>query len=1125
VICPGCRRENPAGFQFCGFCGAPLPEAAPAATGEERKIVSVLFCDLVGFTASSERADPEDVRARLRPYHARVRTEIERFGGTVEKFVGDAVMAVFGAPAAHEDDAERAVRAGLRVLQAIDELNSASPELDLRVRIGINTGETVVDRGARPELGEGIVAGDAVNAAARLQAAAPVGGVAVGELTYEQTRRVFEYEQLEPVQAKGKTEPLGAWRPLASRAAFGSDVTRTHGGLFVGREGELDRLRQALEDTLQNRGGRLVMIVGEPGIGKSRLLAEFQSHVETLRPAVTWRQGRCLPYGDGIAFWALGEIVKAHAGIYESDSTQAATDKLDAVLPELEERPWLRSRLLPLLGIDAGQGVSREESFTAWGRFLETIRPEGAVIVFEDLHWADLALLDFLSHLTEGIARTRQLVVCTARPELYDRRAEWGDGGRSSQIIALEPLSDAQTAVLVSSLVEHIPAKETRRLILDRAEGNPLYAEEIVRLLADQDLLAAQPGEVPVPDSLNALIAARLDTLSTERKSLLQDGAVLGNIFWPAALVVMGPRGPDEVEAALRELGRKEFVRPSDGQLMQGELDYAFWHALIRDVAYSQISRAQRVDRHRLAAEWIEGRAGERIGDLADVISHHYLAALDLSRALGLEAPELEAGAIRYLALAAERTLSLDVSSAEASLAKALDLAPVDHPDRPMLLERWGEAAEQLGRLREATVAVEEATGLYRARGDLVSAGRALTALSHMLARAGDPRREQLLQEALGLLDTEPPGPELIAAYTQLAAREYVESAYRLAISAADKALALARELGLDPPARALGFRGGSRACLGDPRGIEDMRHALELAVAQGKGRDAAVIYNNLAIELLPYEGPIAALAACRDAIEFSTRRGITEFALSTAGMRADHLLELGRIDEALAQAADSATRAAASGAVPELIESRAVELGIRAERGEYEQARRDADELIAVARAGGEPQQLIAGLAIGALVHVLDRERSRALLVELEQTPQVREDHNYVIHLPALVRCALAAGDRALAARLVEGVPSRTPLHEYSLKACRPQLEEAGGDHAAAAVGYAETVDRWWAFDRVPERAYALLGLGRCMLALGDPGAEQPLGQAADLFSSMSYRPALAETQALLEQTTAPAS
>ena len=370
----------------------------------------MLFVDLVGFTARSDNADPEDVRATLRPYHARVKREIERFGGTVEKFVGDAVMAVFGAPVAHEDDAERAVRAALRILDAIGELNE-DEELELAVRAAVATGEAVVSLGARPGEGEGIATGDVVNTAARLQGEAPVGSLVVSEDTCRATRSVIEYDELPPVLLKGKAEPVPLWRAVSARSRFGVDVDAPIAP-FVGRERELHLLEGTYERMHAESEIQLVTIVGEPGAGKTRLLAEFRSWIDDRPEFVSWRQGRCLPYGEAITFWALGEIVKAHAGILESDGPDEATQKLERAIGAVDGSAWLFDRLGPLVGL-AGAGESdREELFTAWQRFFETIAAGGPlVLLFEDLHWAD-----------SGTARVRRAArraldgFATARP-------------------------------------------------------------------------------------------------------------------------------------------------------------------------------------------------------------------------------------------------------------------------------------------------------------------------------------------------------------------------------------------------------------------------------------------------------------------------------------------------------------------------------------------------------------------------------------------------------------------------------------------------------------------------------------------------------------------------------------
>jgi predicted ATPase/class 3 adenylate cyclase len=1081
----------------------------------------------VGFTAASETADPEDVRSRIRPYHARLGQAIDAYGGTAEKFIGDAVMAVFGAPIAHEDDAERAVRAGLRILEAIEELNEQDPALSLQVRIGINSGEVVVALGARPKEGEGIVTGDVVNTASRLQGAAPVNGIAVSESTYRATDRIFDYEELEPVEVKGKAKPLAIYRPLAPRARFGSDIIRTHATPLVGRELEKPLLIGTFERSAQQHSCQLVTIVGEPGVGKSRLCAELFFHLYE-RPALTrWRQGRCLPYGEGIAFWALGEIVKAECGILESDSQAESEAKLDQALPQGDpDVAWLKARLAPLVGA-GGEPASQEESFTAWRRCVEAwAEARETILVFEDLHWADDALLSFLEHVADWTEGVPLLLLCTARPELFEQHPTFAAGLRNATTINLAPLTDEETARLISSLLKRavLPA-ETLQALLERAGGNPLYAEEFVRLLADRGQVSAAEE---VPDSVQALIAARLDTLSPERKSLLQDAAVLGKFFWAGALAEMGDREPHETEQALHELSRKELVRPVRRSSMEGEVEYAFWHLLVRDVCYAQIPRAGRAVRHRAAATWIEAKAGERAEDVADVLAHHYITALDLARAAREteETQELEAGAIRYLALAGERALALDVDRAEQALARGLELAPAGHPERAALLERWANAAQQQGRLKEANEALEEAVGLHRSRQNPLAAARTLTALSDVRSRLGDPRHEEDLAKALGLLEALPPGPELVAALAELAGRRYISGAYSEAIAVAEQALARAGQLGLPEPARALGTRGAARSHLGEPEGLEDMRRALDLAVEQGQGRVAAIQHNNYALGVWLYEGPLAALERCKEGVDFCERRGIVEFALTITAQSLTFLAELGRAEQALREAGPLAERAETARQINAFSEARAVQLHLLAERREHDQAHAAAEKLVAAARESGQSALIADAFAAAAELLLARGQPSQAqtLLVELDRVPEIRTDLYYASLLPQLVRAALAVPDAELGARLADGVEPRTPLHEHALCATHAQLKESAGDLAEAAELYAEAAERWHQFGNVPERAYALLGQGRSLAALGKPEAKKPLREARELFTSMGYKPALAKTEALLGESNAAA-
>jgi tetratricopeptide (TPR) repeat protein len=932
---------------------------------------------------------------------------------------------------------------------------------------------------------------------------------------------------------KGKTEPLSLWRAKAVRDRFGRDF-REYEIPLVGRELEKTLLIGTFERAVQQRSVQLVTIVGEPGVGKSRMVAELFAHMHAKPELIRWRQGRCLPYGEGITFWALGEIVKSEAAILESDSAAVAAAKLDAVVsPEEPERPWLLQRLAPLVGVEAASSAERQESFTAWRRFFEGLaaaRP--TVLVFEDLHWADEALLAFLEHQAEWSQGVPLLVLCAARPELYERRPGWGAGLRNAHTINLSPLSDEETSELVSHLGStFVLGQELERAIVERAGGNPLYAEEYVRLLADRGLEPAGDGlaEPILPESVQALIAARLDTLSPERKSLLQDAAVMGKVFWAGAVVEMGAREQGGVELALHELARKELVRPGRTSSMEGESEYAFWHLLVRDVAYSQIPRGERARRHRAAAAWIERKAGERVEDLAEVLAHHYLQALELAEASGdtEQAAELAAPARHFLALAGERALGLDTAQAEARLARALELTPYDDFERPNLLVRWADAATQAGRPREAAEALDEALASLRARGETETAALALQLRSRVAFRLGDSGMWlALAAEAVALLEPHRPGPTLVDAYGQLASAGAIVGAYPEAIAAADRARALAEKLGLPEPARALGYRGYARVWLRDPDGLNDMERALALLIEQGVGRDAAILQNNLAIARYPFQGPAGALAAFEEGIAFCEQRGLVEPVSILEGNCPKLLAELGRPEEALERVGGLAAVAEPSGDRYALIEPRSVELASRLARGE-QGARAGADWLIEAARAVGTAEMVVFALGAAAAALAAEApERASALLAELEELQGGRETPYYASQLAAMVRTALAAGDTELAERLVEGLEPRYPLDEHAFCAARAQLAEHTGDHAAAVETYAEAAERWREFGNVPERAYALLGQGRCLAALGKREAEKPLRDARELFTAMGYRPALAETEALLEQTAAaPAS
>jgi class 3 adenylate cyclase/tetratricopeptide (TPR) repeat protein len=1135
LICPSCGHENPDGQKFCGECGTPLAAALAPSLAEERKVVTALFCDLVGFTATSESADPEDVRSMLASYFQVARAQIEAHGGTVEKFIGDALVGVFGVPAAHEDDPERAVRAGLRICEDAEELTSIGGA-PLKLRVGINTGEALVRLGVSAASGEGFLTGDSINTASRIQSVAPEMGVAVGLATYEATAPVFDYEELEPATLKGKSGPVRIFHAKTPRARLGADLARTHDTPYIGREIDLALLEGVFDKTVAATSPQLVTVVGEPGLGKSRIVAELGAYVDAKPELITWRQGRCLPYGEGITFWALGEILKAHAGILESDPPQVAETKLEVVLPDGEERPWFRQRLLPLLGIEATSSAEREELFTAWRRFLEHIAEQNpTVLVFEDLHWADEAMLAFLEHLADRAEAVPLLVIGTARPELFEHHPDYANGLRNTTNINLVPLSEEETARLVSALLETtvIPV-ELQQPILDRAGGNPLYAEEFVRLLKDKDLLVQkgsswelrEGAEVPFPDTVQALIAARLDTLSPDTKSMLADAAVIGKVFWAGGVATMGERDLTAVTETLRELSRKELVRPARRSSIEGEAEYAFWHVLARDVAYGQLPRASRASRHVAAAKWIESKAPERVEDLADVLAYHYSTALELAKSAGQteQATELEAPALRFLSLAGERALGLDTAAAISNLERALALAPEGHPERPEALARFGEAAKSGGRYTEAAEALEEAVASFRAAGDLPATARAMGWLGRAVTTLGDPRTWTLPAEALEILEPLGPSPELVTALTDVAASDALQGRSEDAIGLADRALSLASELGLPRPARALGFRGMARADLGDPGGLADYRDAIELATEAGQGREVALLHNNLGVTLWSHQGPGASLEVLRDGIADAKPRGLTEMLDMLTQSSLDCLVDTGRHEEVLALVAEMAPRLEASGDVFDLTGVRAAQARIFALRGQGAELTEVLEWLEPAARGAEDPQIVVNGLGSAASVRAElgQDDATAALLSEVESYPGARDNQSYPVLFAAMVRAALQIGQLALAELLVTGFEPRYPYAEHALVAANAALTEARGDLHAAADAYADAADRWERFGVVPEQAFALLGQGRCLVGLSRPtDAAAVLQHAREIFARLQAAPALTETDALLQQST----
>jgi class 3 adenylate cyclase/tetratricopeptide (TPR) repeat protein len=1110
VVCPRCGEENPERARFCLACAAPLAEASQQQA--ERKVVSVIFVDLVGFTAGADAADPEDVHATLQPYHARVREEIEHLGGVVEKYVGDAVMAVFGAPVAREDDAERAVRVGLRVL-------AVTEELGLEARAAVNTGEALVALGARPELGEAMVAGDVVNTASRLQSAAETGSLVVGGLTYRTTRQQIDYEELDPITVKGKSEPVQLWRARGPRSRFGVDVEIGGATPFVGRESELSLLKEAYSRVRRDEATQLVTLVGEAGVGKTRLLRELARWLDDEPDLVYWRQGRCLPYGEGIAFWALGEIVKAHAGILESDDSKAAAEKLgasvEAVIPDPAEHDWIRARLAPLVGVatDAA-GTSREESFTAWRGYLEAAAAQRPLVVlFEDIHWADAALLEFLEHLIDWSLGVPMLVLCTARPELYELNQSWGGGKRNATTVSLSALAPDDTARLLHALLDQsvLPA-ETQALLLERCGGNPLYAEQFARMLADGG------EDQGVPETVQAVISARLDALGPERKAQLQDAAVIGKVFWAEAVAAVSGLNERTVLAGLVDLAHRDLVRPSRTTSLEGKREFSFTHLLVRDVAYGQIPRAERARKHRLVAEWIETTVGERVADHAELLAYHYSEALELAKAAGAESAETEllrAAAVRMLRAAAERAKDLDVRRWVENLERALELASAE--ERAAVLLEHAIASNLAGQTRESRAELEEVIPLFEAAGDNIRLGRALNELGWVLAFTTEVAAQEAAEDAsIKTLEREPPGPELAFVYARRAGGLMMEERSEECLAFCERVEPIVEEFG-DVQSLAMfhQFRGISRVATGDvDAGLQELRDIFE-AVAVRRSATAMAAFVNLGYWTWWVEGPEKGAELFRRGVEYAERRGVpSEWAETELAWA---LFDLGEWDDVLARTDRLVAGARASDfAILEAM-ARPTRGRILLARGHVDGARIDADASVALVREIDVPQSIVPSLTLAAGVAAADGDRGHAgaLLAELEERTRGRVRSRGIEAAEGARVAAMVGPMEAVERILADAFP---PVRRADLQrlAARAVLTEASGATEEAFALHKEAAASWTAFGHVFESAHAYAGAGRCAVALG-ADADGDLVEARRLFAKLGATPHVAAVDELL--------
>jgi class 3 adenylate cyclase/tetratricopeptide (TPR) repeat protein len=983
--CPACAAPVEGTERFCGECGSPLTTSAPARSPvlaaqtteqpvSERRLVSVLFADLVGFTTVSESRDSEDVRELLSTYFDTCRRLVSLYGGTVEKFIGDAVMAVWGTPVAQEDDAERAVRAALDLVGSVSELDPV-----LRVRAGVLTGEAAVTLGAE---GEGMVAGDLVNTASRIQSRAEAGTVLVGEPTKRATEAAVLYEEAGLHELKGKAEPASLFRAL--RVTAGRAGALRSEGLeppFVGRNRELRLVKELFHASTDEKKAHLVNVVGIAGIGKSRLSWEFFKYIDGLVDTVYWHRGRCLAYGEGVAYWALAEMVRMRADIVEGEDLELAREKLRGTLarhvPEPEERSWIEPRLAHLLGLDERAAHERDDLFAGWRLFFERLADVSpTVLVFEDMQWADVSLLAFVEHLLEWSRSHPIYVLALARPELSERNPDFGRQSRNASTLSLESLSAHAMEALLDGFVPGLPER-LRAQILECAEGVPLYAVETVRMLLDRGLLEREgevyrpTGEIArldVPETLHALVAARLDGLAPNERRLIQQASVLGKVFTKAGLSSISGLTESDLEPLLISLVRKEVLSlQADPRSPERGL-CGFLQDLVKRVAYETLSKKERKMLHLAAAEHLERAFGPAEHEIAEVVASHYLSAYE-SAPDSDDAAEIKAKAREHRIRAAERAASLGANEeAQRYFEQAAELT--DEPfARADLHERSGQAAFGAGRLAQAHDQLMQALELFETGGESHPAARVSARLAVIEWQQGD--LDQALQrgeQAHAVLSADEPDQDIAVLAAELGRLHWFNAELGLAAERIETALDLAERLWLpEVLANALSTKG----LIAETRGhMEEALalhyHAIELAL----GNDLLVValrgYHNASEVLLARDRHEEAITLLTGALELVPRAGSRRYETYLLGNLSRSQLHGGHWNEALESALrafePSGTNAAV---VPPLI---------AIERGDVAEARRLLELDPRFANPGDEENRALYGIDRAALLRAEGR-------------------------------------------------------------------------------------------------------------------------------------------------------
>ena len=1150
--CPSCGEPAPPEARFCMACGTSLAEGAPApppaaagpapaparaAPAEERRQVTILFADLSGYTAVAERLDPEAVKSMVERFLHRLGEEVERFGGTVDKYIGDNVMALFGAPVAHEDDAERAVRAALSMQEAMEEINAqahAAYGVRFALRVGVNTGEVLAGK-----VGDAYtVTGDTVNVAARLQAAGQPGAVTVGERTYRATQEAVEYHEIGPLTLKGKAEPVPAWEAAGLLAAQPARrrVPRREPPL-VGREDELRLLLSSYERVVRECRPYLFTLVGQAGVGKSRLLRELARRLAEQEPAPALREGRCLPYGSSIVYWPLSEVLRAEAQIPDGDGAELAWRKLSGHVGELladtpdepggetaERKAAVIARLLGI-GAPPDGGMLEQDPQRARETFFSAVRStieamalrRPLVLAFEDIHWADHGMLDLIEYLAQWV-RAPLLVVCLARDELLDRRPAWGGGRRRASALFLEPLSVEQTRDLIASLLpgggrrgdDVVPA------IAERAGGNPFFAEEMVRRLVEEG--AADAAELP--DTVQALLAARLDSLDPFERHLVQQAAVVGRTFWEDALEAIAAEEGRDLHEALLALQEKDIVVPESGAHLEGEPELAFKHVLIRDVAYQMLPKAVRARKHYEVGDFLEQRAGDRSDEVVALLAEHYGRAAALAGEARLAPDEQEAmgaKAVRFLEAAGDAAATL-YSNREAfahyQAARELDGA-ADEEARARIGEKQGDVALRLGRVDAAIAVWQECLDHHRGREDLERVADLHRKIGAGLWHKGE--RKQAIehhQKGINLLKDGRPCIELVRLYEEAAWLYMQTGDNMLAIYAAEKSLRLAERMGeIRAASRAHGIFGRVFGRIGDAdKARENLERAVDLA------RDSDVSEAILALLALGHHLEVfeanypEAEQAYADALAQAVRVGDVPAAVELQSALAQLAVYAADWDGVAEAAHASAELAEREGLVGKLCLPYSLQGLLHWREGEWEEAERLFRRAHELAEQVGWSEVAFSAL-FGLAVTLRDRGDTPGAVTAFSQALDVCERAGLIAQSiqatsARAVTLTLAGKTEQAREAAEEAVELAERLHYPTGAAAALEADGATTPGPEGVERLREARGRWTELGRPLDAARCALLIGRAQAAHDPAAAPAAVEDAVATYEALGVRP-----------------